>query len=96
MVGIIDVASVAGLMIVDRNGWYDHQKDYLSDRRYRVRCLAGCGNMVFEQLTVLLGGVRYEVDLDYRNGKASVMGPYSQMSVRVLDCGGWVMEYVHD
>lgn len=93
MVGIIDVANVAGLMLADRDGWYEHQKDYLRDRRYRVRCLAGCGNMVFEQLKVMLGGVKYYIDLDYRNGKAFVIAPREQMSVRLLDCG-WEMEYV--
>ena len=50
--------------------------------------------MVSEQLKVMLGGVKYYVDIDYRNGKAFVQGPWSQMSVKVLDCGGWVLEYV--
>lgn len=93
MVGIVDVANVAGLMLVDRGGWYDRQKEYLRDRRYRVKCLAGCGNMNFEQLKVVLGGIEYWIDLDYKNGKAFVNGPYYQMSVRLLYGGGWEMEY---
>lgn len=56
-------------------------------------CLAGCGNMTFETLKVRLAGVKYYVDLDYRNGTALVMGPHYQMRVRLLEGGGWEMEY---
>lgn len=40
-------------MLAYRNTWYDKQKDFLSDR---ARCVAGCGNMVYE--TWAVGGTR--------------------------------------
>lgn len=84
-----DIACVAGCMLAYRNTWYDKQKDFLSDR---ARCVAGCGNMVYETFVVDLGGRRYTIDLDYRNGCATVSGP-SCWHVELVNGGpGWCFE----
>lgn len=87
-----DIARVAGCMLRHKGNWYVKQKDYLSDRRYRARCLAGCGNMVFETLVVELGGSRYTIDLDYRKGWATVSGPTCWHVGLVDDGPGWRFE----
>lgn len=87
-----DIASVAGCMLEHRSSWYDKQMDFLSDRRYRARCVAGCGNMVNKTVVVELGGSRYTIDLDYRKGWATVSGP-TCWHVGLVDYGpGWCFE----
>lgn len=87
-----DIASVAGCMLAYRGTWYDKQKDFLSDRRYRARCVSGCGNMVNETVVVELGGFRYTIDLDYRKGWATVSGR-TCWHVELVDGGpGWRFE----
>ena len=81
-----DIACVAGCMLRYRDNWYDKQKEFLTDRRYRARCVAGCGNMIYETLVVELGGSRYTIDLDYRKGWATVSGP-TNWHVELVDTG---------
>lgn len=72
MLNDYDAIKVAGLMLVDRENWYDRQKEVLSDRRYRAHVLAGNGNMLYDYVVFELGGVRYATFIDYDNGKVQV------------------------
>lgn len=92
MLGYFDCAFVTACMLRYEGAWYDHQVDYLSDRRYRARCLAGCGNSVHGSVMFELGGVEYRADLNYREGVGTVWGGGRAFVVMLLDGDGYRIE----